>query len=225
MIARFDGATDGSGFSTTPLTRCSRPWSSSSPAGSGSMTPYRSGLVVGHLGDRDDRGVGLVVDVHQLADRRSIGNQDVVGQDHRERLVADQLLGHEHRVAETKLLLLADVGDLGEVADVADAPEHLDIAALLEQVLELVRHVEVVLDRPLLARGHDDDLFDAGGDGLLDRVLDDRFVDEREHLLGLRLRGRQEASAPSGGREDGFADSHRTPERRLLGGALTEPSV
>ena len=37
----------------------------------------------------------------------------------------------------------------------------------------------MVLDRPLLARGDDDDLLDAGGDGLLDRVLDDRLVDQR----------------------------------------------
>ena len=70
-------------------------------------------------------------------------------------------LAIEHRVAEAELLLLADVGDLGEVADVADLAEHLDVALLLEQVLELVGEVEVVLDRPLLARGDDDDLLDA----------------------------------------------------------------
>ena len=52
---------------------------------------------------------------------------------------------------EAELLLLPDVGDLGEVADVADLAEHLDVALLLEQVLELVGEVEVVLDRPLLA--------------------------------------------------------------------------
>ena len=43
-------------------------------------------------------------------------DDDVVGQDDRERLVADQVLGHEDRVAEAELLLLADVGELGEVA-------------------------------------------------------------------------------------------------------------
>ena len=49
-----------------------------------------------------------------------------------------------------------------------------------------------------------------GGDRLLDRVLDDRLVDERQHLLGLRLGGGQEPGAPAGGGEDGFADAHRT---------------
>ncbi len=62
----------------------------------------------------------------------------------------DELLGHEHGVAEAELLLLADVRHLGQVRDVPDLAEHLDVALLLEQVLQLVGEVEVVLDRPLL---------------------------------------------------------------------------
>ena len=92
-----------------------------------------------------------MVGVDELADARPVADDDVVGQDHRERLVADQVLGHQHGVTEAELLLLADVRDLGEVADVPDLAEHLDVALLLEQVLELVGEVEVVLDRPLLA--------------------------------------------------------------------------
>ena len=111
---------------------------------------------------------------------------------------------------EAQLLLLADVGDLGEVADLAHLAEHLDVALLLEQVLQLEGEVEVVLDRPLLAAGDDDDLLDAGRDGLLDRVLDDRLVDQRQHLLGLRLGGGEEPRAPAGGRKHGLADAHRT---------------
>ena len=77
----------------------------------------------------------------------------------------------------------------------------------LEQVLELEAVVEVVLDGALLAAGHDDDLLDAGRDGLLDRVLDDRLVDERQHLLRLRLGGWQEPRPPAGSREDGLANA------------------
>src|SRR5262249_55283142 len=122
-----------------------------------------------------------------------------------------------HRVAEPELLLLADVGDLGQVRDVADLAEHLDVALLLEQVLQLVGGVEVVLDRTLLARGDDDHLLDAGGDRLLDRVLDDRLVDERQHRLRLRLGGREEPRAPAGGREDSLANAHRTSGQDGLG--------
>ena len=44
------------------------------------------------------------------------------------------------------------------------------------------------------------------GDRLLDHVLDDRLVDERQHLLRLRLGGGKEARAEAGGGEDGLAD-------------------
>ena len=139
-------------------------------------------------------------------------DHDVVREDHGERLVADQLLGHQDGMAQAQLLLLPHVGDLGEVADVADLAQHLDLTALLEQVLELVVEIEVVLDRALLAGGDDDHLLDAGRDGLLDRVLDHGPVDEREHLLRLRLRGGEEAGAPAGGGEDSLANAHRTSD-------------
>ena len=50
----------------------------------------------------------------------------------------------------------------------------------------------MIFDGVLAAAGDEDDVLDAGRDGLLDAVLDDRLVDERQHLLGLRLGGRQE---------------------------------
>ena len=114
----------------------------------------------------------------------------VIREDDREGFVADQLLGHEHRVPEAQLLLLTHVADLGHVADLTHLAQHLDIATLLEQVLKLEAVVEVVLDGSLLAAGDDDDLLDPGGHGLLDRVLDDRLIHQRQHLLGLRLGGR-----------------------------------
>ena len=49
----------------------------------------------------------------------------------------------------------------------------------------------------------------AGRDRLLDAVLNDRLVDERQHFLGLRFGRREEAGAETGGREDGFADDGR----------------
>ena len=141
---------------------------------------------------------------------RAVADHHVIGEDHRKRLVPDQVLGHQHGMPQPELLLLADVRHLGKVADVANLPEHLDVALFLEQGLELVRQVEVVFDRALLAGRDDDDLLDARRDGLLDRVLDDRLVHQREHFLRLRLGGWKEPGAPAGGREDSFADAHRT---------------
>ena len=76
-----------------------------------------------------------------------------------------------------------------------------------QQLLQLVGDVEVVLDGVLAAAGDDDDVGEAGRHRLLDHVLDDRLVDERQHLLRLRLGGGQEARAEAGGGEDGLADA------------------
>ena len=48
-------------------------------------------------------------------------------------------------------------------------------------------------------------------DGLLDAVLDDRLVDEDEHLLRLRLGRRKKARAEAGGGEDGLANGSARP--------------
>ncbi|MNY74992.1 hypothetical protein D3C86_2141580 [compost metagenome] len=49
--------------------------------------------------------------------------------------------------------------------------------------------VEVVFDGALVAAGDEDHVGDAGRDGLLHRVLDQRLVDDGQHFLRLRLGG------------------------------------
>ncbi len=167
-----------------------------------------TGVFGRHLHDGHDRAVGLLVGMDQLADAGPLPDDDVVGQDHRERLVAHQLLGHQDSVAQAQLFLLAYVGDLGQVRDGSDLAQLVDLAPRLQELLQLEVQIEVILDRPLLAAGDDDDLLDAGLDRLFDSVLDDRLVNEREHLLRLRLGGREEAGPPSRGRKDRLAYSH-----------------
>ena len=58
----------------------------------------------------------------------------------------------------------------------------------------------------LAAAGDDDDLGAAGGYGLFDAVLDQRLVDEAEHLFRRGLGCGKEAGAHACGREDCFAD-------------------
>jgi hypothetical protein len=71
---------------------------------------------------------------------------------------------------------------------------------------KLVGHVEVVFDRALVAAGHEDHLAHAGGVGFFHRVLDQRLVHHRQHLLGLGLGGGQEAGAETGDRENCLLD-------------------
>ena len=109
-------------------------------------------------------------------------------------------------MSEAERLALPDVGEVDRARNLADLGELLLLAARLEERLELDRDVEMVLDRVLAAAGDQDDVVDAGGDGLFDAVLNDRLVDERQHLLGLRLGGREKPRAESGGGEDRLAN-------------------
>jgi hypothetical protein len=73
----------------------------------------------------------------------------------------------------------------------------------------------VVLDGALTGGRDDDDLGDAGGRGLLDGVLDDRLVDERQRLFRKDFRRGEEARAVASGEDDGFADGQEILRRRV----------
>ena len=70
-------------------------------------------------------------------------------------------------------------------------------------MLELELLVEVVLDDALVATGDEDEVLDPGFARLVDRVLDQRPVDDRQHFLGHGLGGRQEAGAETRNRKHG----------------------
>ena len=57
----------------------------------------------------------------------------------------------------------------------------------------------------LAAAGHHAELLDPGGARFLDGVLDQRLVDDRQHFLGHRLGGGQEAGAQAGDGQHGLA--------------------
>ena len=140
--------------------------------------------------------------------RGGLGHQ-VVAEEDGKRLVTHVAPGDADGVTEPLRFGLADVVDVGQLGDVA----HLGLLALtarLRQVeLELERPIEVVFEGALPPPGDDEDVGDAGPDRLLDDVLDGRFVDEREHLLGLRFGRRKEPRAQPGRRD------HRLPHHRL----------
>ena len=66
---------------------------------------------------------------------------------------------------------------------------------------QLVADVEVILNRAFAATGDDDDLVAPGGDGLFHAVLNDRLIDQRQHLFGLCLgRGQKSGTQPAAGK-------------------------
>src|SRR3546814_12255627 len=81
--------------------------------------------------------------------------------------------------------------------------------------------MEMAFDRGLAATGHKDQLPDPGVARLVDRILDERLVDDRQHFLRHRLGGRQEPGPDATDGEDrlthGYGHgvlSRRPPERR-----------
>ena len=116
---------------------------------------------------------------------------------------------HKHRVPEPEGRGLADV-DAARVGrhDASHGLEQLLLALRLEFLLEFVVGVEVVLDRALCVARDEHQLVGTGRKGFFGRVLDQRLVDDRQHLLRAGLGGRQEARAAPRHRE------YRRPDPR-----------
>src|SRR5262245_19317879 len=91
------------------------------------------------------------------------------------------------------------------------ARQHLEVGAplaLRERVFELELAVEMVLDDSLVAAGDEDEMLDAGLARLVDHVLNQRPVDDRQHLLRHGLGGRQEPGAQPGDWKNSLANDH-----------------
>ena len=167
----------------------------------------RRHLVEGELRQGDDRAAVLVVGADHALEHGGAAVHDVVAQHDHERVVADVLAGHGHRVAQAERLALAHVVDVGHLGQRLDLAELVHLAPLLQVVLELEVAVEVVLEAALAAAGDDEDVLDARPHRLLDHVLDGRLVDDRQHLLGLGLGGGQEPGAETCRRDDRLRDA------------------
>ena len=115
----------------------------------------RRDLVGRHFFERDHRPAAALVDVEHRAQQRTVVDHDVVGEQHRERLVTDVMARDRDRVAEPERIALAHVVDVGELGRELHFLQQVVLAALLEVVLELEVAVEVVLDRALAAAGDD----------------------------------------------------------------------
>ena len=163
-----------------------------------------------HFLHRQDAGLGASVLFDHLGQHRGAAVRpahQVVGQQHGERLVVHQRLRAEDGMAEPERPRLPHEGAEHVVRrERAHQGQQLLLAVGFEFALEFVGGVEMVFDGTLVAARDEDHVADAGAVRLLDRVLDQRLVDDRQHLLGLRLGGRQESGAETRHREDGLVD-------------------
>ncbi len=149
---------------------------------------HRNRIAFDDFGAKDS-GLRLVECSGHLRQASAFGIHDVIGQDHREGFIADQLLGHEYSVAKSKRFGLADIADASELRNGARDLQQIRTTFRAQCRLELRRAIEVVLHRRLATAGDDDDVGAACCDRLFHRVLDQRLVDKRKHLLGSGLGG------------------------------------
>ena len=103
--------------------------------------------------------------------------------------------------------VLAHIGDgAGVHVGLPQRFQQRGLAGLLQARFQFRGFVEVILQRTLAACGHENEFLDPGGARLVDRVLDQRAVDEGHDLFRDRLRRRQEPGAEAGDREYSFRD-------------------
>ena len=112
-------------------------------------------------------------------------------------------------------LLAREAGLAWRRLQALQAGELIVLAALGERIVELELDVEVILDDRLVAPGHEDEMLDAGLARLVDHILDDRPVDDGQHLLRNGLGGRKEPRAETGDRENCLANSLHAPPIRF----------
>ena len=139
--------------------------------------------------------------------RLVLAHHQVVGQQHCERLVSDQTLGAEHRMPQAQSPRLAHVNAIHVVGlDGMHQLQQRALASGFELHLQFVGRVEVVFDRALVAAGYKDHFANTRRVGLLNRVLDQRFVHHGQHFLGNGLGSGQKAGAQATHREHGFSN-------------------
>ncbi|MNT26671.1 hypothetical protein D3C72_1622640 [compost metagenome] len=150
-----------------------------------------------HIFHGDDAGAAGLVEVgHLLQCTRSAVPDQIIRQQHSERLVTDDRLGAQHRVSQAQSLGLGDEDRAHAFRQhMADQFELLVLARALELLLQLVGLVEIVGDSVLVTVGDEHQGVTARFDRLIHGVLDQRPIDDRQHLLRHRLGCRKKTRA------------------------------
>ena len=164
--------------------------------------------LVRYLAHRDGAAVVGLGGLDKLLENGLLAEHDIVAEEHRERLVADEALRAPYGVAETLRLLLAQEEHVRHVRDCADGRGLVALAVMDQALLKVGRVVEIVLDGVLAAVGDYEYLLNARGHRLLDDVLNDRLIHQRKHFLRDALGVREQARTKTGGGDYRFSDLH-----------------
>ena len=162
--------------------------------------------MVGHFLHAEDCALSFFVGMNELREAWHGGVDDFVAENDGKGFVADQPLGAEDRMAESQSFRLPDVTEVRKGGDVPHLAQELRFAAALEVFFQFDGAVEMVFDRAFPASCDDDNVFDAGGDRFFHCILNERFIDQRQHFFRRRFRRGKEARTQACGGNHGFAD-------------------
>ena len=87
-----------------------------------------------------------------------------------------------------------------------DFCEFFNFSLFYQSLLELIRHIKMILNRSLATTRDNDDICYPSRYGLFDEILDHWFVYDWEHFFGLSLGRWEEPSPESCSRDDTLTD-------------------
>ena len=120
-------------------------------------------------------------------ERGAILVENIISQQERKGFRSHGVPRAEHRVAETQGLALPDESELAKARDGPHLLEIIGLAPSEQHVLQLVGHVEMILDGLFAATGDEHKVFYTRADGFFHDILDDGLVHQGQHFFGLGL--------------------------------------
>src|ERR1700690_786265 len=91
----------------------------------------------------------------------------------------------------------------------ADPPHHVGLtglSVLLEKMLKLRRGIKMIFNRIFSPASDDNYIFNPGSNALLDGILNQRFIDHRQHFFRLRFGSGQKAGSQTRSRQNSLAN-------------------
>ena len=138
------------------------------------------------------------------------GIHQIIGEQNRKGLIAHHRLGTQHRMAQAQGFGLANVNAVNaRRRNAADHRQELVFVLRFELTFQFIGFIEVIFNGPLASTRDKDHVGNACGCGLFHGVLNQRFIDDRQHFFGACLGRGKKTRAQASDRKDGFADFSR----------------
>ncbi len=154
-----------------------------------------------HILNRNDVATGLFIKFDHALEASLLTAHNHVGKEKGEGLVTDDVAGAPDSMTETERLLLPREARLACCGlKIVQQGQFCVLVAGFQRLLEFELNVEIILDDGLAASGDENEMFNAGLDGLVDDILDHRLSTTVSISFGTALvAGRKRVPRPATG--------------------------